>query len=1134
MPRSFEYAGSLGSESSIWSDTSSWVSVSSLRTAPSEVRTPLLHQSPTPVSAASFFNQVDPNRLPHPARASSSPSSDISSARGGFRYPPALSESISEDAVVDDLLSLHRSSRHPSASPTSSRTHEIQSPEIRPSPRPRSDRDRPRRDSNVRSSQLHTSSVSNTPSGAVILPASTRKRRSLWQWLFCADTHAHSSVASVVHAVSPNGRQRARLTSQQHNQQVPNKTTSQPKLGSRDDRVPTADKDFFDRGRNARDAPEIHSLPNKSKRSPSFEILRGKPNNNSRSRRSLSWSFVPAFLGLDKEKDGRDKKKKSRKSKDKARGLPAADAEPERREGQKSSPKGGNREAEKERRPLPKRTQIQPPPAKGKSDARLRDGKNKMERVKADRQKENRPQENRSQESRSKESRAKETCGKENRLHEDGHRPREDRPREREKRSREDRPRDAKKFPVVEKRGAAPLPNDVTSIPGSNIPRRVSSMESGGHPDTSRITSDLSTSTSNRTDTYSGKSTPVQSIGMGVPGTLRMDPAANCASSDVSSHGSGGKVSPPLPRHDDFIPLGKYTAGSPTDVHLGAVNISPPQGTRLFAFPSSSSDSGAFGDQKTRTNVWESPSHNSANSSAGKSGGSHGTERRDVSAHLPNSVARAMEKNRARSSGGPLSYLTKQHRTETDVSTQSTGLTSLADESVSTQKTVSNVGDEFKFLAIPPGLSRHAYRESGPGGRRVEHREDIGDGKGNGTPPIFKSSGLFNGTALSSQSGGGGSPRRFHSDWSDPHATDIDVFCQCNCTCVYEEECRRSCEMIYGVRSPSVSSTRSCGRKGAGDGGSNIVLPSFDGAGMGVSENNPNGLGGARQAAVRRQVHMGKSHCRANAMDELPDLPIMEVGRRLDGSVQLHVKERVGGGNNKTANGMRGGLREGKGGGRMEEQRVSPGYGGVVPGLGGDGGERSSTPRPTGAMNDAPRMTSGGRVQWGGTKRGGEEGRVVRENSSDAASSHEQNGNWRYGGTSSEEKSAEEGVKGRRGSRGGRWGVGVMSGYEPIEEQSNGSEESERSERRRRMTVSGGGGGAVARGGERERRDTMKEGKGRRREPHRGSGRDGGDLGRKEDASRDGEYDKTGIDHRSSRRQSKHRSGNRTQLFGLF
>jgi hypothetical protein len=72
------------------------------------------------------------------------------------------------------------------------------------------------------------------------------------------------------------------------------------------------------------------------------------------------------------------------------------------------------------------------------------------------------------------------------------------------------------------------------------------------------------------------------------------------------------------------------------------------------------------------------------------------------------------------------------------------------------------------------------------------------------------------------KSGDGGShptrPKRSnpdaHSDWSDPHATELDVYCQCDCGCIYEMECRRRCGLgsvhsggTYSVRSGSCGST---------------------------------------------------------------------------------------------------------------------------------------------------------------------------------------------------------------------------------------------------------------------------------------------------------------------------------------
>lgn len=43
------------------------------------------------------------------------------------------------------------------------------------------------------------------------------------------------------------------------------------------------------------------------------------------------------------------------------------------------------------------------------------------------------------------------------------------------------------------------------------------------------------------------------------------------------------------------------------------------------------------------------------------------------------------------------------------------------------------------------------------------------------------------------------------SDFSHPHATPIDVFCQCACTCVYESDCQHSCEGKSGNKGSTSS-----------------------------------------------------------------------------------------------------------------------------------------------------------------------------------------------------------------------------------------------------------------------------------------------------------------------------------------
>lgn len=319
----------------------------------------------------------------------------------------------------------------------------------------------------------------------------------------------------------------------------------------------------------------------------------------------------------------------------------------------------------------------------------------------------------------------------------------------------------------------------------------------------------------------------------------------------------------------------------------------------LFAFPSSSSEESSCQDsEKLQTNVWEEAPDVSI---AGKSSqfanyngvvaseaypkvvDKHMAERQNGPGRMPESVARAMEKNRARGVGGPLGYLMKHHEAkEREANTRSTGLTSLADESVSTHKTVSITGEEHMYVeGHDPWRRRRCVRENGI----------VGGMSGGGLKqPIFQNSALFE-RSRSPRSGGESSPHRLHSDWSDPHATDIDVYCQCNCSCVYEEECRRSCDLLYG-RSPSVSSTKSCGKK---------VLPEAQKVYAMVNENvgkldihrepvgtmDKSSKGCESAGRHNRPVphptteshgNPEKAKIRANTIDELPDL---DSGRRL-------------------------------------------------------------------------------------------------------------------------------------------------------------------------------------------------------------------------------------------------------------
>eukprot|EP00177_Eucheuma_denticulatum_P006514 GFKZ01011863.1.p1 GENE.GFKZ01011863.1~~GFKZ01011863.1.p1 ORF type:complete len:1220 (-),score=115.51 GFKZ01011863.1:674-4333(-) len=723
VPRSFEYAGSLGSESSFWSDTSSWVSVSSLRTAQSDQRQPLLHSaSPAKVSAAAFFAK-DYGPTTNALRSTSNRSSDIN--RPTFRYPAALSESISEDAVVDDLLGT-RDSRFPHIS-TSGHSQRL----------------------TMRPSNDHHSRAPRNTSRALprsgLLPALTRKRRNLWQWLFCSDQVATSTVASVTGPPAP------------------------PKnRGRAADRVPGGDKEFFGRTSRGRDNQKSKS------RTPSFELRRGRPERES-PRRTVSWSFVPkALLGRDQ------RRRKPPSTKPPARENPVKEDFIKRSQRKKDRP----------------RAYVEEPESRGnkfgfaKAMPGRTESPHRREPTRSEEERRRRPQE----------------------------KSRQDRPRE-------DRPRQSGKPHLKNPSSVAPVQTSVVPSlrekdgSGSFQPlmQRMRSADSSD-PVTSRISSDLSSTLERSLGSRSGSSTPVdlkKALGgaRGLePAAHGLDPAANGVSSDVSSHASGvhEKHSP-----DSQVPISDETE---PPVMLGGIDFSTINAARasrnpqlrsgLFAFPSSSTESsGILGQNGARS--WEKAQTYSGNST---SEDQHGL---DNYVGLTNAAVGATEQSLKSSIGDPLSYLITKER-DTDADTQSTGLTSLADESVSTHKTVSGVPDDFRIIPSTNGAPRYQNRDPKISARQMhEHRDDLSDSSGsaNQQPHIFKNSALFSRNQPMSPSHlSSASPRRFHSDWSDPHATDIDVFCQCDCSCVYEEECRRSCDLVYG-RSPSVSSTRSCSRR---------------------------------------------------------------------------------------------------------------------------------------------------------------------------------------------------------------------------------------------------------------------------------------------------------------------------------
>lgn len=44
-------------------------------------------------------------------------------------------------------------------------------------------------------------------------------------------------------------------------------------------------------------------------------------------------------------------------------------------------------------------------------------------------------------------------------------------------------------------------------------------------------------------------------------------------------------------------------------------------------------------------------------------------------------------------------------------------------------------------------------------------------------------------------------------DFSDPHPTELDVYCQCSCSCVYEEDCEQACESRAGKTAATTTTT---------------------------------------------------------------------------------------------------------------------------------------------------------------------------------------------------------------------------------------------------------------------------------------------------------------------------------------
>lgn len=678
------------------------------------------------MSAAAFFNNDYPIST-NPLRSHSTRSSEIDQ-QPMFHYPPALSESVSEDAVIDDLLGA-RVPQYPTIST--------------PSPSPRAT-------PNQSDHHQHSTKQSKrAPARSSLLPALTRKRRSLWQWLFCSDQAAASTtVPSVAASPLASSRQRGRAA----------------------DRVPGADKDFLIRAQKAKDAPKP------KKRSPSFELRRGKPERET-PRRSMSWTFVPkALLGREQKRRKppstkpivnenvlkENKLKKSKKKKDRPRGLVVEELDEGRSGGRLAFAKA----------------------FKGLDTAQVKRNEGRRDVVRAE--------------------------GEKPKRHQD--RPREDRPR----RNYQSQSKENVSVAPVQKSVVPSLreKKGVGSMPG--LTQRMRSADSSD-PVTSRISSDLSSTLERSMGSRSGNSTPVH-MKTYQGGGHEFDPAANGVSSDVSSHENSGLQSKSSPDEQVSVPEDPEPPIGPGGIDFSTINAArasrnPPPRSELFAFPSSSTESGGFFGPSDNKSWENSRSAYPEYANAENLGASTSTEA-DATTFDP--VVRALEKNRSRSAGGPLSYLMPEQDLDMDADTQSTGLTSLADESVSTHKTVSAVGEDYPL--VPSSLIKTRYQRGDPTGNAKqlqEHRDDQSDSSGSVQAHIFKNSALFSiNRSFSPSRLSNASPRRFHSDWSDPHATDIERFCQCGCDCVYEEECRRTCELVYGRRSPSVSSTRSHSRRG--------------------------------------------------------------------------------------------------------------------------------------------------------------------------------------------------------------------------------------------------------------------------------------------------------------------------------
>ncbi|PXF40194.1 hypothetical protein BWQ96_10102 [Gracilariopsis chorda] len=889
-PRSFEYTPSLGSESSHWSETSSYMSLSTLRTAPSE-RPPLLHPShQQPI----FLPRTLPNPHPSPPNFNMSPH---------FHYPTALSQSLDEDAVVDDLLANMHNPHYPTlqnAPSTTSALHAKQPPAhatthhssstTRNTPRPAPHRAHahPPPPHGTTPPSTH-SSHSSQPRQlfASLLPALTRKRRSLWQWLFCSNTTAVSvavpSIASSYTTRDPSQLPSSnRLPANTHTRQTHLHHTSSSKPPAARKHARTLEKarahsqprtsstrpsrwDFLTNNLLTRDRPRGHTASTTHKRSTRAAKQNAAKRNATKNATTTSTTAVQNSnrIGFQHVLGAHNDQTHTQSVKQK-------DHRPQRahhnqQQQHKQHKQHPNRQGPSKSNPA--RTGKNQTTSSSKS-SRVRDAKGVHQR----RANEERVKQNRNRANPSRADRPKDNA------------PQKDRPR-----ARRTTPQSAAGTAA---RSALKKSNVIENTTAGNaaphgVMRRVASSDSAD-PVTSRISSDLSSSTYGKQSVSDSTHSPApKKKGASVHDMFM---PANGIGSDVSSQVSGGmgKVSPvPYPNYQSTaMPVSSKAPLFNTNSNVQQVpsSLRPP----LPRFPNLSAQNGPLLKEPKQAPGFIPPQSISASNP--KKGMSMASGASGLSPALESGNI-ANQKSLSRSStGGTISFRGARLESELEMDTASTGLTSLADESVSTQKSVSTrasaYNDQFPFVMEIPTSARALAEQVA---RDFESNSTTPDNYRN-RKPIFQNSAIAFNAVVSPSHASSSSSKRFHSDWSDPHATVIDVFCQCSCSCVYEEECRRTCELIYG-RSSSVSSSS---RSRQGYHGFTSLPPAIHSNGMRMQSiqmaqngNSSAGQGSAIQQNIpvmsKREARVQRRLVRANEVDELPD-PYVQIPRNANGT----------------------------------------------------------------------------------------------------------------------------------------------------------------------------------------------------------------------------------------------------------